>query len=152
MTDRPCRTIQVGRIQVRFFVKRQMEWTPTQQLAQAAEPLCISTPEATAFDLVRYATSIGGIERAAETIRPLLPNLRARELKRVLTTENETPVAQRLGFIIQAAREKKLAQVIYNWLPEKLTAVPLAPSKGERKNLPLVERWQILNSSSELKP
>jgi len=151
MTDRPCRTIKAGRIQVRFFVKRGIERTPTQQLAQAAAPLCISTPEATAFDLVRYATSIGGIERAAETIRPLLPGLRARELKRVLTAENETAVAQRLGFVIQAAREKKLAQVIYNWLPEKLTKVPLSPLKGERKNVPIIERWQVLNNSGELK-
>ncbi|HRZ56914.1 MAG TPA: type IV toxin-antitoxin system AbiEi family antitoxin [Candidatus Paceibacterota bacterium] len=150
MTDRPCRPIKVGRIQVRFFVKRGIERTPTQQLAQAAAPLCISTPEATAFDLVRYATSIGGIERAAETIRPLLPSLRERELKRVLAAENEPAVAQRLGFIVQAARAMKLAQVIYEWLPEKLTVVLLSPSKGERKNLPLVERWQVLNNSREL--
>jgi hypothetical protein len=59
MTDRPCRAIKLGRIQVRFFVKRGIERTPTQQLAQAVSPLCISTPEATAFDLIRYATSIG---------------------------------------------------------------------------------------------
>jgi hypothetical protein len=151
MTDRPLRTIKVGRIQVRFFVKRGIERTPTQQLAQAVAPLCISTPEATVFDLVRYAASIGGIERAAETIRPLLPKLRANELKRVLQAEDETAVAQRLGFVVQSAREKKLAQVIYDWLPEKLTAIPLSPLKGERKSLPLVERWQILNNSTELK-
>ena len=151
MTDRPSRAIKAGRIQVRFFVKRGIERTPTQQLAQAAAPLCVSTPEATALDLVRYATSIGGIERAAETIRPLLPGLRARELKRVLRAENETAVAQRLGFVIQAAREKTLAQVVYDWLPEKLTAVPLSPLKGDRKDLPLIERWQVLNNSSELK-
>src|SRR6266498_3557175 len=71
MTDRPCRAIKVGRIQVKFFVKRGIERTPTQQPAGAVAPLCVSTPEATAFDLIRYATSIGGIERAAETIRPL---------------------------------------------------------------------------------
>jgi len=150
MTDRPCRIIKVGRIQVRFFVKRGIERTPTQQLAQAAAPLCVSTPEATVFDLVRYATSIGGIERTAETIRPLLPSLRERDLKRVLAAENEPAVAQRLGFIVQAARAKELAQVIYDWLPEKLTVVPLSPSKGERKSLPLVERWQVLNNSREL--
>ena len=150
MTDRPCRPINVGRIQVRFFVKRRIERTPTQPLAQAAAELCVSSPEATAFDLVRYASSIGGIERAAETIRPLLPDLRARELKRVLTGENETAVAQRLGFIIEAAGAKKLAQVIYDWLPDKLAIVPLSPLQGERRGLPLAERWQILNNSGEL--
>lgn len=151
MTDRPCRAIKAGRVQVRFFVKRGIERTPTQQLTQASAPLCISTPEATAFDLIRYATSIGGIERAAETIAPLLPGLRARELKGVLEAENEPAVAQRLGFVIEAGGAKKLAQVIYNWLPDKLVTVLLSPLKGDRKNIPFVERWQVLNNSGELK-
>jgi hypothetical protein len=114
-------------------------------------PLCISTPEATAFDLIRYATSIGGIERAAETIGPLLPVLHGRELKRVLEAENEPAIAQRLGFVIEAGGAKKLAQVIYDWLPNNLVKVPLSPLKGERKNIPVIERWQVLNNSGELK-
>ena len=141
----------MGRIQVRFFVKRGIGRTPTQQLAQASAPLCISTPEATAFDLIRYAASIGGIERAAETIAPLLPSLRARELKRVLAAEDEPASAQRLGFVVEAGGAKKLAKVIYDWLPDKLVTVPLSPLKGERKNIPVIERWQVLNNSGELK-
>ena len=151
MTDRPFRPVKAGRIQVRFFVKRGIEQTPTQQLAQASAPLCISTPEATAFDLIRYATSIGGIERAAETIAPLLPGLHARELKRVLEAEDEPANAQRLGFVVEAGRAKKLAEVIYDWLPDKLATVSLSPLKGERKNIPVVERWQVINNSGELK-
>jgi hypothetical protein len=108
-------------------------------------------PRTTAFDLIRYATSIGGIERAAETIGPLLPVLRARELKRVLEAENEPAIAQRLGFVIETAGAIKLAQVIYDWLPDKLVTVPLSPLNGERKNIPLVQRWQVLNNSGELK-
>jgi hypothetical protein len=151
MTDRAFRPVTVGRIQVRFFVKRGIGRTPKQQLAQASAPLSISTPEATAFDLIRYASRIGGIERAAETIAPLLPALRARELKRVLGAEDERAIAQRLGFVLEARGAKKLAQVIYHWLPEKLVIVPLSPLKNARKNFPVVERWQILNNSGELK-
>jgi hypothetical protein len=151
MTDRPYRAIEVGRIQVRFFVKRGIERTPTQQLTQATAPLCISTPEATAFDLIRYATRIGGIERAAETIVPLLPVMGTRELKRVLEAENECATAQRLGFVIEACGAKKLAQAIYDWLPDKLVTVPLSPLTSERKNIPVVERWRVLNNSAELK-
>ena len=151
ITDRPMRAIQVGRIQVRFFVKRRIGRTPTQQLAQASVPLSISTPEATVFDLIRYAASIGGIERAAETIRPLLPGLSARELKRVLEAENEPTIAQRLGFVIEAAGAIKLAQAVRDWLPEKLGIVPLSPINGERKHLSVVERWRVLNNSGELK-
>jgi hypothetical protein len=151
MTDKPVRPIKIGRIQLRFFVKRGIERTPTQQPAGSAAPLLISTPEATAYDLIRYATSIGGIERAAETIEPLLPQLRPRELKRVLGAENEPTVAQRLGFVIEALGNKPLAKIIRDWLPDKLTPVALSSTKGKRDYLPLVKRWQVLNNSTELK-
>jgi AbiEi antitoxin C-terminal domain len=151
MTNRPCRTITLGRIQVRFFVKRGIERTPTQQPEGTVAPLLVSTPEATVYDLIRYATSIGGIERAAETIRPLLPLLRSRELKRVLAVENEPAVAQRLGFVIEACGNKPLARTIRNWLPDELTLVTLAPAKGKRESLLLVKHWQVLTNSSELK-
>jgi hypothetical protein len=148
MTDKPFRPIKVGRTQLRFFVKRGIERTPTQQPEGAVAPLLISTPEATTYDLIRYATSIGGIERAAETIRPLLPLLRARELKRVL---DEPAVAQRLGFVIEACGNKSLAKVVRDWLPDELTPVTLSPAKGKRDSLPLVKRWQVFNTSNELK-
>ena len=152
MTNRPLRTIKAGRIRVRFFVKRGIVQTPTQQLAQAAAPLFISTPEATAFDLVRYASSVGGIERAAETIRPFLSKLRVRKLKRVLAAEDEIVTAQRLGFIMDVASEKKLAQTIYDWLPATLAKVYLAPMMKKKPTSPhLVERWQVFNNSDELK-
>ncbi|MCW5557082.1 MAG: hypothetical protein KIT22_04495 [Verrucomicrobiae bacterium] len=151
MTDRPCRPIQVGRIQVRFFVKRGIERTPTQQPTGAVAPLWVSIPEATAYDLIRYATRLGGIERAAETIRPLLPLLHVRELRRVLDAENETAVAQRLGFVLEASGHPSLAKVVRDWLPGNLTPVMLSPVKGQRDNLALAKRWQVLGNSSELK-
>ncbi len=151
MTDKALRPIKVGRIQLRFFVKRGIERTPTQQPEGAVAPLLMSTPEATAYDLIRYASSIGGIERAAETMRPLLPLLRGRELKRVLDGESEPGVAQRLGFIIEACGNRSLAKVVRDWLPDELTPVALVPGKGKRDTLPLIKRWQVLNNSSELK-
>jgi hypothetical protein len=151
MTDRPIRVIKVGRVQVRFFVKSNVMQIPTQQLPQAPAPLCISTPEATAFDLVRYAARVGGIDRAAETIKPLLPKLRIRELKRLLNIENAPTIAQRLGFVFEAIGAKRLADAVYDWLPDKLTTIPLSPIKSECSSFPVVERWQVLNNSNELK-
>jgi hypothetical protein len=151
MTDKPLRPIHVGRTQLRFFVKRGIELTPTQQPEGAVAPLLISTPEATAYDLVRYASSIGGIERAVETIRPLLPLLRVRELTRLLNVENESGVAQRLGFAMEACGSKSLAKVVRDWLPDKLPPVVLVRGGDKRDSLLLVKRWQVLNNSSELK-
>jgi hypothetical protein len=150
MTDRPRRAIKVGRVQVRFFVKRSIKQTPTQLLPQAPAPLCIGTPEATAFDLIRYAARIGGIDRAAETIAPLLPKLRVRELKRMLNAEKAPAIAQRLGFVLEAKGAKKLADAVYDWLPDKLITIPLSSIKRERKNFPIIERWRVFNNSNEL--
>jgi hypothetical protein len=151
MTDRPRREIKLGRVQVRFFVKNDIGRTPTQQLPQAPAPLCISTPEATALDLVRYADRIGGIDRAAETIAPLLPQLRVRELERVLNAENTLPIAQRLGFIFEFLGAKRPADAVHKWLPKKMIAVALSATSNKRGNYQLVERWQILNNCNELK-
>lgn len=150
MTDRPCRPITVGRIQVRFFVKQGIERTSKYQPEGATAPLWVSSPEATAYDLIRYAPSIGGIERAAETIRPLLPLFDARSLRRVLETENEIATAQRLGLVIEASGNRVLAKVVRDWLPEKLAPVMLSPGKDKRDQLSLVKRWQVLGNSSEL--
>ena len=120
MTDSRRRLVTLGRLQVRFFVKAGIERTPTQPLANAYAPLHVSTPEATAFDLVRYASRIGGIGRAVETLVPLLPLIRGTELKRLLEAENETSTAQRLGYIIERKGNAKLAEAIHDWLPSPL--------------------------------
>jgi AbiEi antitoxin C-terminal domain len=147
MTKISRRAIEVGRIRIQFFVKRTVEQTPTQPLVNAYAPLQVSTPEATTFDLVQYATRIGGIGRAAETVAPLLPLLRPAELRRVLKIEDEPTTAQRLGFVLEKLRATDLAKVVENWLPSNLIVVPLVP--GARRDAPEIKRWKILNNVVE---
>jgi hypothetical protein len=147
MTKISRRAVEVGRIRIQFFVKRTVEQTPTQPLANAYAPLQASTPEATTFDLVQYATRIGGIGRAAETIAPLLPLMRPAELRRVLKIEDEPTTAQRLGFVLEELRATDLAKVVENWLPSNLTVVPLVP--GARRDAPEIKRWKIFNNAVE---
>lgn len=148
MTKIPRRPLEIGRIRVQFFVKQAVEQTPTQPLANAFAPLLVSTPEATAFDLIRYAARIGGIGRAAETIAPLLPLLRATELRRVLKIENEPATAQRLGFVLEKLRATKLANVVKKWLPSATALIPLVP--GLHSNAHEIKRWNILNNAGEI--
>jgi hypothetical protein len=149
MTDTPRREITVGRLRVAFFVKRGIERTPIQPLGNAYAPLNVSTPEATAFDLVRYASRIGGIGRAVETLSPLLPLMRISEMKRMVEVENETSTAQRLGYIIETAGKEKLAEAIHIWLPSQIPLIPLVPKKAKLTMAPVVARWRIINNSGE---
>jgi hypothetical protein len=150
ITDVPRREIAVGRIRIRFFVKRGIKKTSTQPLANAFAPIRVSTPAATAFDLVRYAARIGGIERVVETLLPLLPLIRVPDLARVLEAENEVATAQRLGYVLETAGKPELAKVIHGWLPGQLALIPLTSSRSQPAAAPVIERWQILNNAGEL--
>ena len=150
MTKTPRRTVETGRIRIQFFVKHTLEQTPTQPLTNAYAPLRVSTPEATSYDLIRYAARIGGIGRAAETIGPLLPLMRTVELHRVLEIEDEPATAQRLGFVLDHLRATKLAKVVQDWLPSPLIPVPLVPGLRRRSDAPEIKRWRIHNNAGEL--
>ncbi len=151
MTDVPRREIKVGRLRLRFFVKRGIELTPTQPPPNAFAPIRVSTPEATAFDLIRYAPGIGGIGRSVEKLVPLLSLMRVPELKRVLDAESETSTAQRLGYSIEAAGKKALAKVIRDWLPSRLALVRLAPSKADPTPAPVIKHWGIINNVADFR-
>ena len=147
MTRIPRRPLEIGRLRVKFFVKRTVAQTPVRPVANAYAPLEVSTPEATSFDLIKYAARIGGIGRAAETIAPLLPLMRATEMRRVLTIEADPTTAQRLGFVLEKLRALDLAKAVQNWLPSDLAFVPLVP--GGQGVTVENKRWKILNHATE---
>ncbi len=149
MTDSPRRPLRVGRVQVRFMVKREIARTQTRALANAYAPLAVSTPATTTFDLVRYAPRIGGIGRAMETLVPLLPLIRPEEMRRVLEAEKETSTAQRLGLILERSDAKKLAKVVQDWLPPKIPLIPMIPTQAKLKDAPVRARWRILDNALE---
>lgn len=135
-----------------FFVKRRIERTPTQALANAYAPLRVSTPAATVFDLIRYADRVGGIGRAVETLRPLLPRIGQTELRTVLKAEDEAATAQRLGFVVEKSGQAMLAVVIDDWLPARRREIRLATTANRRSEAPLADRWRVRDNSGEFDP
>ncbi len=150
MTDQPRREVVVGRLRIRFFTKRRIERTPLQPLANAYAPLCVSAPEATALDLVRYARRIGGYGRALETITPLLPKLRRRELARALDAEEDTATAQRLGFLLETAGATQLTNVLYDWLPPGRRWVTIPGFGAGGDEVSRSKRWRVVPTQGGL--
>lgn len=142
MTDRPRRDIVLGRVRVQFFVKNHAGSTPTQAAAHAFAPLAVSTPAATVVDLVQYAPRIGGIERSAETILPLLPGINRTELLKATSPLSETPTLQRLGFVLESLGFAQLANALHPQLPRSLRPVALNLG-GETVHAPVDPRWSV---------
>ncbi|HEY1793308.1 MAG TPA: type IV toxin-antitoxin system AbiEi family antitoxin [Opitutaceae bacterium] len=148
MTDRARKPLTVGQQKVQFTVKRHIEKTLVQSLPNAFAPTKVSTPAATAFDLVRYAPRIGGIGRAWETMRPLLARIEPSALRTELKAENEISNTQRLGFLLERAGQTKLADTVAALLPPKLPAIPLAVPASALTGEP-VPRWRVIDNSGE---
>ena len=146
MTSESRRELVLGRLRLQFFVKRHTSRTPTQSLANAYAPLAVSTPEATAMDLIRYASRIGGLGRAVETLRPLIPRIRVSELRRALEIEDEVSTAQRLGYIVERSGNTTLANAIHAWLPTSLPLIPVVSTKVRPPSAPVIARWRLLDN------
>jgi hypothetical protein len=101
MTDRPMGKIHVGRISVEFFVRKNIAQVATRLKQPAFAPLLLSTPEATAIDLIRYSSRIGGIARAALAIQGMIEQFTANGIASALESGVEQPTLQRLGYILQ---------------------------------------------------
>ena len=129
ITDQPIRPLAVGRVRVQFFVKKRMLDVPTIPLEQAHAPLLISTPEATALDLLRYANRIGGVSRAAEVIETLLERFKKGGLQKALQAKSEASNIQRLGYVLQALGRPDLCTVVAEHLPGRMATVLLEKRK-----------------------
>jgi predicted transcriptional regulator of viral defense system len=156
ITDRPHRDIKLGRLRVQFFVKGSVRLTPVQLLARAQAPLNISTPEATALDLVAYANRLGGIERAAETLAPLLKSFTCARLADALKAGVATAHVQRFGFVLEHLGGARFADVVERHLAAfPMSRVLLEPGRTVPSGSAptFSNRWNVLaNIPLEIQP
>jgi hypothetical protein len=150
VTNVPHRDIVLGRLRIQFFVKQLAASTLTQMLPGAWAPLAVSTPEATALDLISYASRLGGIERAAETIVPMLPRFRRAHLAEALRAGVKTASAQRLGFILEQAGAAELANVVEKHLRGCGHRIALEPGRSANtSSAPAYsERWRVVANAA----
>lgn len=147
VTDKPQRRIDVPRKGPRkriiFYQKTSIARTPTVQFKVPTGYFSVSSPEATAFDLLNYYKAAGGLSRAAEVLGGLVERLDAGRLNALLETGCKTAPIQRLGYILDILGHTDLTeQLHYKLIPLEPVPVPLAPY-GSRKGSPRNEKWNV---------
>lgn len=149
LVTRPTRALVLGRVSLRFFVKKDAVATPRIELPGLLAPLAVSTPEATALDLIAFQSRLGGIERVTEVIAGLLPRMTAAGLKSALQAEPAVAVRQRLGYVLEVLGRHRLAAAVRASLPGRLTPVRLKPEgrSGAPSRSPEVkEPWAVYDN------
>lgn len=112
MTKPSLRAVRAGRGRIRFFVKKELEHTPKQQIKTQTGRMWVSTPEATALDLVRYAPQIGGLSHVALVLSELQECLQEKTLIQVVSQSHNLPMVQRLGYLLQKVGNHTLSNAI----------------------------------------
>ena len=145
VTDVALRPVIAGRGRLRFFLKRHIERTPTIDVKTDTGSMRVSTPEATAFDLLRYIESVGHLGNAATVLTELAEKLDPRRLLAAAQLDVELSVVQRLGFVLdRVGGRRRLTDPLAEWLraqrPRLVPLRPDRPTKGSTKD----ERWQLL--------
>jgi len=135
--------ISVGRIHIRFYYSKNLSPIPTQDLKTPAGYVKVSTPEGTAFDLIRYLHQSGHLNHVATVLTELAGTIAPQKLIQVA---KHLPIryAQRLGYILDYLGYESLTESLHNLVSGKsLRYIPLrpdSPAQDADKNI----KWHIL--------
>lgn len=143
LTDSPLRSLEAGRVRVRFFQSHSVSAVPVVRVNTPTGTMAVSTPEATALDLVRYRRRVGGLSQVATVLAELAEQIDPHLLPRV-AEHMEISVAQRTGYLLEQVADEALVEPLARWLETtKVFPVPLRPdlprSDAERN-----ERWCVI--------
>jgi predicted transcriptional regulator of viral defense system len=134
--------LRCGRIRVEFVARHNVTEIPTVKMNTMRGVLIVSTPEATAFDVVGYPGHTGGLSNVATILSELAEKMEAGKLLAEIV-HSPLPWTQRLGYLLEKVDAANLAAPLL----ERVTLdakeyVPLRPKKsvaGARRD----SRWRL---------
>ena len=101
MTAKRMRPIQCGSVVIRFIYKKELLDIPTQLVTVPTGYLKVSTPEATAMDLLLYSQQSGGINHIATVLTELIEVIDPKKMLALVQSSRENAWVQRLGYILE---------------------------------------------------
>ena len=113
--ERARRPLACSRVRVAFILRKRLREVPVQSVNTPRGSLLISTPEATALDLVGYVHRAGGMNQVATILGELAERLDADKLATV--AETAPPAwSQRLGYLLERVDAAKKAGPLKLWV------------------------------------
>jgi len=131
------RPIQCGAVRVAFLARKRLADVPVQSFNTPRGTLLVSSPEATALDLVGYAHHAGGLSQVATVLSELAERIDPEKLAAAART---APVAwaQRLGYLLEhlgsAAKTPALKEYVREHAKQSTALLPKARRARSRRN------------------
>jgi predicted transcriptional regulator of viral defense system len=129
ITSKPTREVEAAGLRIRFFKKANVAATPQVKKRTFTGDIAVSSPAATALDLVAYERRIGGLDRVLTVLQELGESIAPDGLVEAVKADGRLPQIQRLGWLLDKAGHKRLTGKLHKWLGRyKTKTVALAPS------------------------
>lgn len=143
VTDRPTRPARAGRVRIAFHMSRRIDSAPVVKVQTETGSMRVSSPEATAFDLVRFARSAGHLNNVATVLGELAEKLDSGALAKTARSY-AAPETQRLGYLLeQLGRGELAASLVASIEARRRRLVLLAPGQAHGK-APPDRRWSVV--------
>jgi predicted transcriptional regulator of viral defense system len=144
VTTRPLREIRIKNQSIRFFVKSGFEKSMRTQIKVQTGYIPVSTPETTTLDLLRYARSIGGLDRVYTVLQELGEKVDPAKLLAAVKADGNLTYARRAGWLLEKAGFKKAVEKLAGWLENK-NPVPVKLDPGQDAKAAFRDdRWGVL--------
>lgn len=146
---RTVRPVQTGNVRIRFCGKGAFDRSQTQEIKTPTGMIKVSTPETTAWDLVRYFGVAGGLENVITVLSELGERLGAKRLREAAMRHDEEVVAQRLGYLLDRAGRRKVTGGLADWIKDAplRRLDPASPIRGATES----RKWHLL-VNAQLEP
>ncbi len=144
VTNEQVRPAVAGRARLRFFRKHDIERTTTTEMKTETGTMRVSTPEATALDLLRYLEAAGHLGNVVTVLAELAEKMDAQRLADVAKAEGDVSTAQRLGYLLQQVGAGEVGAALAAWIASlRPRFVPLRSDRPVRRAAKDA-RWRVL--------
>jgi predicted transcriptional regulator of viral defense system len=136
------RPIHCGRVRVVFMARKRVADVPVQSFNTLRGTVLVSTPEATAIDLVGYERHAGGLDHVATVVAELAEKIDPEKLAAVAET---APIAwaQRLGYLLELVGEGQKAAGLKGYIKQHARLAALLVPAALRDQSRRVGDWNL---------
>lgn len=148
------RPLNFGQIHIECIYKKSLTGIPTKNIAVSTGYLKVSTPEATAMDMLCYIAKSGGLNHIATVLSELIESIDPDKLLALAKSSDEVAWIQRLGYILEKLEpmSDNLTKIATDKLAEHLSAgrkryIPLASEIGT-EGFQHNKKWHIIENAT----
>lgn len=147
ITDRPTRPARAGRVRIAFHMTRDIASAAVADVQTETGSMRVSTPETTAFDLVRFTPAAGHLGNVATVIGELADKLDSHALAKLADTY-AVPDVQRLGYVLDRAGAQDLTRPLADWLARRRYRPVLLAPRRARGKAAADRRWRVIPNAN----